>query len=97
VLTAAVARGMCPMCPCVQQLTVHLHPPLVSGLRDERDLSIAVRLGCGALAGTMGQVGGQAGGRDPVGAAARCGVVHVYGFVQLWVAEEVGGLHAQLA
>lgn len=25
------------------------------GLRDERDLSIAVRLGCGALAGTMGQ------------------------------------------
>ena len=32
-----------------------------SGLRDERDLSIAVRLGCGALAGTMGQV--------------RCGVV----------------------
>jgi hypothetical protein len=27
-----------------------------AGLRDERDLSIAVRLGCGALAGTMGQV-----------------------------------------
>jgi solute carrier family 25 phosphate transporter 23/24/25/41 len=25
------------------------------GLRDERDLSIAVRLGCGALAGTLGQ------------------------------------------
>lgn len=37
-------------------------PP--AGLRDERDLSIAVRLGCGAVAGTMGQVG-WAGGQSP--------------------------------
>ena len=33
-----------------------LHCCPAAGLRDERDLSIAVRLGCGALAGTMGQV-----------------------------------------
>ena len=36
-------------------LNPHSTLPLTAGLRDERDLSIATRLGCGALAGTMGQ------------------------------------------
>jgi hypothetical protein len=30
-------------------------PPTPAGLKDERELSVAARLGCGALAGTTGQ------------------------------------------
>ena len=45
---------------------------LPAGLRDERDLSIAVRLGCGAVAGTLGQVR-PAGGRRGGGGSASCG------------------------
>lgn len=30
-------------------------PPPPAGLKDERELSVATRLGCGALAGTTGQ------------------------------------------
>ena len=40
-----------------RQLPTQMGFSRTAGLRDERDLSIAVRLGCGAVAGTLGQVG----------------------------------------
>lgn len=54
---STLARAIRALSPCAElpPLSHHLLPPPSPGLRDERDLSIAVRLGCGALAGTLGQ------------------------------------------